>query len=412
MNEPNQWPVRVLGDLFSIASTTVSPAAKPDLAYVHHSLPAFDSLGGPVVQLGKEIESHKFLVNRPCVLVSKLNPRIPRAQVVENPRDDGREIASTEFIQYVPIDGSTVDLCFYKMLFLAGQFARKLQDHATGTTGSHTRANPRETLRWYVVHPPLSEQRRIAEILDTLDVHINLADRVVQQEEAFAAALGRELIPVSPDPARLGDGWDLVELSEVVPSADYGISTPLAGGGGGTPTLRMNNLAGGRIKLHEVKLATVSIPEHLILKDGDVLFNRTNSIEHVGRASIWRNELPRATFASYLVRLNPEVGRLIPEYLIRWLNQPAIQQRIRRLATPGVHQVNINPTNLRRTMIELPMDISHQRRITEALYECERVTDLMKTELNGLRSFRQALMEGLLTGRVRVSEAESVLEDL
>jgi type I restriction enzyme, S subunit len=165
------------------------------------------------------------------------------------------------------------------------------------------------------------------------------------------------------------------------------------------PTLRMNNLAGGRVCLDDLKVATAPIPENLILKGQDVLFNRTNSFEHVGRAAIWRGELRRATFASYLVRLNPDTRKLVPEYLVRWLNRPAIQQRIRRIATPGVHQVNINPTNLRRIPIELPADISRQREIVMALEDCDAVIDRMTAELARLHSFRQGLLEELLTGR-------------
>jgi len=171
----------------------------------------------------------------------------------------------------------------------------------------------------------------------------------------------------------------------------------------------MNNLADGRIRLHEVKVSAAPVPAHLILRDRDVLFNRTNSLEHVGRTSIWRNEIERATFASYLVRLNVDEGRLFPEYLVRWLNQPAIQQRIRRLATPGVHQVNINPTSLRRIEMELPTDMSRQRYISATLNACEDVTDRMKVELQSLRKIKQGLMDDLLTGRVRVKDVENTL---
>jgi type I restriction enzyme S subunit len=215
------------------------------------------------------------------------------------------------------------------------------------------------------------------------------------------------LIPVSPDSQILGADWSLVPLIEVVPSADYGISSPLASDGNGIPTLRMNNLVSGRIRIDDIKFATAGVPGDLILRKRDVLFNRTNSFEHVGRTAIWRGELDRATFASYLVRLNPDPRRLIPEYLVRWLNHPAIQQRIRRIATPGVQQVNINPTSLRKIPIELPVDISRQAEVARILNECDQAADRIRAELECLKLVKQGLMDDLVTGRVRVTLVSS-----
>jgi len=257
-------------------------------------------------------------------------------------------------------------------------------------------------LRMRIGVPPTAEQRRIAEILDTLDEQINVLRRITSKQESLNAALAAELIPAQTEPRRLGDNWELVSLADVVPSADYGISAPLAVEGHGIPTLRMNNLAGGRIRLDDIKVATVPVPERLLLRNRDVLFNRTNSIEHVGRTSIWQDELKTATFASYLVRLNPDQRRLLPEYLVRWLNLIPVQQRIRRFATPGVHQVNINPTSLRRTLIELPRDVTEQLKIVNRLDEYCQVVDRMRTRSAKLRLLKQGLIDDLLTAWVRV----------
>ncbi|CAL9291079.1 restriction endonuclease subunit S [Streptomyces sp. SudanB25_2051] len=260
--------------------------------------------------------------------------------------------------------------------------------------------------------PLREEQERIIEILDALDFRIHQAKKATDKSRTLSTSLAASLIPVQPNASLPSTDWELIPLAEVVPSAEYGISTSLSIEEGGVPTLRMNNLASGRIKLHEVKYANEPVPRHLHLRDRDVLFNRTNSFDQVGRTSIWRNELPEATFASYLVRLNVNRKRILPEYLVRWLNHPAIQQRIRRLATPGVHQVNINPTNLRRTCIELPTDMAQQQKIVNALEECENLSDGLDAELKKLLQLKQGLTEDLLAGRVRVSDAESVVTRL
>ncbi|MFI7708010.1 restriction endonuclease subunit S [Nonomuraea sp. NPDC049480] len=314
-------------------------------------------------------------------------------------------------MRLVPAHSVTPD--FFEVLLRSATVRRQIQAISQGTSESMAKISGTSIAKVCLLIPPANEQRWITKILDALDSQITFTESRIRKTVTIRLGLAHDLIPVSSDPLLLGDEWELIPLAEVVPSADYGISTALEGDETGTPTLRMNNLSGGRIRLHEVKYSPASVPGHLILRDRDVLFNRTNSIDHVGRTSIWRNEISRpTTFASYLVRLNPNLDRLHPEYLVRWLNQPAIQQRIRRYATPGVHQVNINPTNLRRTLIELPTDLSIQRKINDVLTESERTIDQLRQEASRLQMLKAGLMEDLLTGRVRVSEAEAVLEGL
>ena len=102
--------------------------------------------------------------------------------------------------------------------------------------------------------------------------------------------------------------------------------------------------------------------ERFRVQRDDVLFNRTNSWEHVGKAAIWRHDEPGPAFASYLVRLHCG-DELLPEFLHLWLNWAPVQRAIRQFATPGVQQVNINPTNLRRALIAVPDSLDEQRAI-------------------------------------------------
>jgi type I restriction enzyme S subunit len=281
--------------------------------------------------------------------------------------------------------------------------------------------------RWMslpVYLPPLTEQRRIAAILDRLDQEIRSSEQLIAKLHQIHLGLQHDLLTRGlndlgevRDPVHGTDlfaesplgmvpkAWEVLPLRDVVPTVEYGISHSLDGEGG-TPVLRMNNLANGEVVLDEVKTTAFPVPEQLILRPGDVLFNRTNSIDQVGRTGIWRGQIPGATFASYLVRLNPAPGRLDNEYLNRWLNLPETQIRIRAYATPGVHQVNINPTNLRRVRIALPGSLHEQHEICDRLMASDERRMQENAQLHKLRSLRAGLMNDLLTGRVRVSETE------
>ena len=207
-------------------------------------------------------------------------------------------------------------------------------------------------------------------------------------------------------------GWYSAELIKVVPKVQYGVSSSLDDGQG-VPVLRMNNLHDGKIDVSDVKFSTSAEAENLLLQPNDVLFNRTNSIEHVGRTSLWHGELPRASFASYLVRLTPDLNKLDPEYLVRWLNLPQVQIAIRQFATPGVHQVNINPTNLRRTEICLPQDVREQRKIARILTTMDHLIEKTESLIAKYQAIKQGMMHDLFTrgvdahGHLRPPQAEA-----
>ncbi len=97
------------------------------------------------------------------------------------------------------------------------------------------------------------------------------------------------------------------------------------------------------------------------LKDGDVLFNRTNSFEWVGRTGVYyQNDDIQRTFASYLVRLNPKDG-ILSEYLCAYLSCKYGEWDVKRRARQSINQTNVNPEEVKE--IEIPLlDINLQQK--------------------------------------------------
>ena len=177
----------------------------------------------------------------------------------------------------------------------------------------------------------------------------------------------------------------------------------------GVPILRMNNIQAGSIDITGLKFSLKSLPPSLFLRPGDVLFNRTNSMEHVGKTAIWSGELEVASFASYLVRLEPDTAHLNAQFLCYWLNRPQVQIEIRQYATPGVHQVNINPTNLRRVSCAHPVGITEQLEITKLVASSDAIIRSNSAMAEMLRLQKSGLMQDLLMGEVQL---KSLLEGL
>ncbi len=268
----------------------------------------------------------------------------------------------------------------------------------------------------------LEEQSWIASILDTLDTQIQKTEALIAKLEKVKEGLLHNLLTrgidenglLRPSPEQAPElykesplgliprEWVCDQLKWFVPTADYGISSSLSDSGE-VPVLRMNNFQDGEASLGSLKFSSASSISGLTLQYGDVLFNRTNSIDHVGRTGIWRGQLPKVSFASYLVRINPDQEKLSPEYLNFWLNLNSTKNMVKRYATPGVHQVNVNPTNLRKVYMAAPSSMKEQFKVVDALLGLNKKISKERYAIAKLKSEKTALMDDLLTGRVRVT---------
>ena len=271
---------------------------------------------------------------------------------------------------------------------------------------------PSDVTTYPILLPPLPEQRAIAAVLDAIDDTIERTEAVIAATEELRRALLNELLTRGvpgwhsewKDVSGIGTVpacWDVVRLGDVLTSTAYGTNVSLDGSGS-IPVLRMSNLQNGRIDLSEILRADIQGKERsLNLVPGDILFNRTNSIDLVGKVAVVRNLPQPISFASYLVRLRVNEVQADPFWLSALLGSAGCQSRIRRFATPGVSQANINPTSLKALCIPLP-PLPEQRAIAAALDSVEEAIEQAPAERDALQSLKVSTAEALLTGRMRV----------
>jgi type I restriction enzyme S subunit len=143
------------------------------------------------------------------------------------------------------------------------------------------------------------------------------------------------------DPIINPKGWDVVAIGDVVTDVRYGTSRP-AVEGGKYPYLRMNNLtANGQLDLIDLKY--IDIPddelEKCIVRKGDVLFNRTNSIELVGKTAVFDLH-EEMVIAGYIIRVRLN-DSLLPEILSQYMNLEVLKDILRSMAKGAVNQANI-----------------------------------------------------------------------
>ncbi len=186
-----EWEVKRLGDVAALNRLHVTPASLPTQMFVHFSLPAFDVGKVPVTEPGSAIGSNKFRVPQGAVLVSKLNPRIPR---IWAPDDIPLEaIASTEFLVLTPREGTSRRFLF--VLCSSPLFCEQMELAATGTTGSHQRISPGGALSLKVPVPvDVEEQTAIAEVLSDMDAELEALEQRRDKTRALKQGMMQELL--------------------------------------------------------------------------------------------------------------------------------------------------------------------------------------------------------------------------
>jgi len=197
-------------------------------------------------------------------------------------------------------------------------------------------------------------------------------------------------------------GWVWAHLGWCSSGPEYGTAAK-SSESGDVPVIRMGNLQRGRIDWEN--LVYTSDPDEIeqyTLRAGDVLFNRTNSPELVGKTSLYKGERA-ALFAGYLVRVNQIEEIASGPYVTYFLNSPIAREHGKTVKTDGVNQSNINGTKLQ----EYPFPFCHpaeQAEIVRALDARLEAADVLEAEIDAAltraEAMRQSILKQAFTGRL------------
>ena len=303
---------------------------------------------------------------------------------------------------------------FLAQLLFSDQVARQLVAWQCGTNYPAVNESDIRQLRLPV--PTVPEQETIADILGVVDEvidHVRVsADSASRAKTALLQRLLRHgLRGEGQKKTSVGwipKSWSAVDVKRVVKEFQYGMSLPMHAKGE-IAILRMGNIQAGEVRFSDLKYVSLSAKytAPYLLRRGDILFNRTNSQELVGKIGIYRSDRI-SVFASYLIRLHNDPEQVDNYYLGQVLNSYNAQCRIKRYATPGVQQVNINATNLGKVLIPLPAGtagLEEQREIAGILEQADQVIRDHREKLTALQGLKRALMQDLLSGTIQVADA-------
>ena len=219
-----------------------------------------------------------------------------------------------------------------------------------------------------IILPPLDEQRKIAAVLDKVSDLIAKRRQQLDKLDEMVKSRFIEMFGVYPANPM---GWEIGTIRDIVTEVRYGSSRP-AVDGGKYPYLRMNNITyGGELDLSDTK--RIDIPDNELdkctVRRGDVLFNRTNSKELVGKTCVYdRDEM--MVLAGFVIRIRVK-DCILPEFLSAFLNTDFSKQMLLGMCKTAIGQANINAQELQNIGLYLP-PVELQRRFIQFKKETDK----------------------------------------
>ncbi|WP_336694532.1 restriction endonuclease subunit S [Delftia acidovorans] len=205
-------------------------------------------------------------------------------------------------------------------------------------------------------------------------------------------------ITAEEQPFELPIGWAWVRLGFLGESFDYGSSQKSVDDSAAVPILRMGNIQGGRVFMNNLKYLKDTRGElpHLALHEGDLLFNRTNSYELVGKTGIFEGYSREVTFASYLIRIRLMGAWLNPEYINAYMNTlDCRKNEIEPDLTQQTGQANYNGTKLKSIRVPLP-PLAEQSRIVTRITALRRLCADLRQRLKAAQATQSHLAQALV----------------
>ncbi len=237
--------------------------------------------------------------------------------------------------------------------------------------------------------PDIETQKYIVSILSKIK---ELIGSRYQELKILENLIKARFVEMFGDPIENPKNWKITTVGDIVTEVRYGTSKP-AVEGGQYPYLRMNNLtADGHLDLHDLKYIDISDEEieKCVVRTGDVLFNRTNSIDLVGKTALF--DLPEEmVIAGYIIRVRLKKN-MLPEVFSEYMNLKALKDILRSMAKGAVNQANINAQELQSIKIYLP-DIELQKQFVTIRTQIDKSKATVQKALDETQLLFDSLMQ-------------------
>lgn len=289
-----------------------------------------------------------------------------------------------------------VDAEYLLAVLLSPQMIQQFDQISYGSVPRKRRSSVKDFLNLQLPElPSLGEQKRIAEILGGVSKAIHAVEQQLQLvESACVNSFERKFNLEMQNGAR-----DASSIADFIESTQYGTSKK-AKEDGDIPILRMGNVTySGKINMTDLKYIDLDEREleKFSLKNGDLLFNRTNSAELVGKTAVFESFSDQIiSYAGYLVRARVNADSN-PYYVSGYLNSPSGKAQLRLRAKAIVGMANINAREF--LSLEIPVATKEEQEEFAHLFEkCEKIRHLLHRKLSLLQELQKSLATRAFAG--------------
>jgi type I restriction enzyme S subunit len=383
-----------LGKVCNTLKLTINPKEYPNEKFLYYSIPAFDEGKRPIHELGRDIQSSKLLISKPCVLFSRLNPRIKRVWGISTLSEKQRAIASTEFVPFVVNNPDELSVDYLFWFLHCDTFVNRARASVQAATKSRERVQKNRLFEIEIPLPPLPGQQRIAAILDKADRLRRLRRFALVLGEGYLQSVFLEMFG---DPGKNPYNWELTKIDDIATQVTDGEHVTPKRTSSGIKLLSARNIKNGYIDL-EAGLDYISpneyerISKRIAPKYGDILMSCSGTVGRVTTVNI--NE-PISMVRSVAI-IKPKHSLVKSKYLEHYLRSDYCQELIYRSSNIS-GQPNIFQRQIRELPVTIP-PISFQEKFVQVVRLHERLRSKQKEALRQADHLFQSLLQHAFRG--------------
>jgi type I restriction enzyme S subunit len=404
---PSGWSIVALSDVCKLPEQLI-PHADKVLTYIDITSidRALKKVSKPQQLLGADAPSRaRKLVEKGDVLVSMTRPNLNAVALIGDQHDGC--IASTGFDVLKPIE---VDP---RWIFSAVRSISFVNAMCSKVQGALYPAVKSADIREYEIPlPPLAEQNRISQKLDEL---LTQVDTLKARIDGIPALLKRfrQSVLTAAVSGRLTEEWRCernipncseVELGLLIKEGPQnGLYKPSSAYGTGVKIIRIDSFYSGEIKDLE-GLRSLAVDQCELekwgVKVGDILINRVNSIEYLGKCALVRSAPEPTVFESNVMRMSLRTDMVSPEYLMRYLSSEIGRKRLISKAKHAVNQASINQGDVKACKIPLP-SLTEQNEIVKLVERFFAFAEVLEDKVDSAKSRIDHLTQSILAKAFR-----------
>lgn len=422
---PENWCWVPLQTIDRYQSSSIDPSKHPETLFELYSVPS-SANNYPEIVMGCEIGSTKQVVKKGDILLCKINPRINRVWKVSQHTENAL-LASSEWII---VRNSEMISDYLMYCFSAPYFREYMLSNVSGVGGSLMRAQPKYVKTYPVPVPPLPEQQRIVDRIESLFAKLDEAKQKAQDaldnfETRKAAILHKaftgELTAQWRKEHGVGmESWGRLQWGSFIVSIEAGKNwsaegrPPQADEFG---VVKVSAVTWGEFNEVESKTCTVEEQwnENIQIHEGDFLFSRANTLQLVGNCVIVKSISRRLMLSDKILRFKFD-KRVIPEYVLHFTRSNLYRNQIEQLASGNQDGMrNVSQKNMK--LVEFPIPkLEEQKEIVRILGDLlakeEQAKEVAEGVLEQIVLIKKAILARAFRGELGTNDPseESAVE--